>query len=279
MSVYPRRIVALLAFVSLSLIHALLLRYYAEATWEAAWVDALASVSILSALAYFLWFVVGFVSSSFVSFSAAMLLAVCAAVGQWLACELAGWSTGADYLSFARSFPFRLFAVVAVVMIVYLWYRLVGKGNELEEALAELARSREQPVAGQEEPEAVPSITEVPGEDRGEAIWIDRVVVKERSRIHIVELPDLFCIQACGDYVTLMTADGEYVLERTMKYFEAGLPPDRFIRVHRSAIVQVASIVQLESYGKESYILLLRNGMKVKVSNSGYKLLRSRLGL
>lgn len=64
-----------------------------------------------------------------------------------------------------------------------------------------------------------------------------------------------------------------------MKYFEANLPPDRFIRVHRSAIVQIASIVQLELYGKESYLLQLRNGMKIKVSNAGYKLLRSRLGL
>lgn len=275
-SVFRRRVVALVAMVLLLLIHGLSLRYYGGATWEAAWIDAFAGVGLLSLLSYLLWFVAGFVSSSFITFSAALFAVVCAMAGQWLARELAGWLTGTDYASFALSSPFRLFAVVAVISIQLLWYRLIGTADELERTLAELARSRAHPGAAPERPE--PPVLP-PAEERAETAWIDRIVVKDRSRIHIVELPDLLCIQACGDYVTLMTTSGEYVQEQTMKYFEANLPPDRFIRVHRSAIVQVACIVQLELYGKESYLLQLRNGQKVKVSNAGYKLLRSRLGL
>lgn len=278
-SVFRRRIVALVAMALLFLVHGLSLRFYAGATWEAAWVDALVGVGVLSLLSYLLWFVVGFVSSSFISFSVALLLVACAMVGQWLARALAGWLTGAAYLPFACSVPFRLFAVVAVILILFLWYRLIEKENELENTLAELAHCRDRLSAVHEKPETVLPATEVPAEDRVETAWIDRVVVKDRSRIRIVELPDLLCIQACGDYVTLTTTAGEYVQEQTMKYFEANLPPDRFIRVHRSAIVQIASIVQLELYGKESYLLQLRNGMKIKVSSAGYRLLRSRLGL
>lgn len=274
-SVFRRRVVALGAMALLFLIHGLSLRFYAGATWEAAWIDASVGVGLLSLLSYLLWFAVGFVSSSFISLAVASLSVICALVGQWLGQELAGWLTGTDYVSFVYSIPFRLFAVAAVISILLLWYRLVGKENELESVLAELARCRDRSNAVQEKPETVSP----PVEDQVGRAWIDRIVVKDRSRIHIVELPDLLCVQACGDYVTLTTTAGEYVQEQTMKYFEANLPPDRFIRVHRSAIVQIACIVQLELYGKESYLLQLRNGMRIKVSNAGYRLLRSRLGL
>lgn len=64
-----------------------------------------------------------------------------------------------------------------------------------------------------------------------------------------------------------------------MKYFETHLPESDFVRIHRSAIVQVKQISRLELFGKESYQLILKNGRKLKVSNSGYRLLKERLNL
>lgn len=64
-----------------------------------------------------------------------------------------------------------------------------------------------------------------------------------------------------------------------MKYFETHLPEADFIRIHRSAIVQVKQISRLELFGKESYQLILKNGLRLKVSNSGYRLLKERLAL
>lgn len=49
---------------------------------------------------------------------------------------------------------------------------------------------------------------------------IDRITVKDGSRIHIIKVEDLLYIQACGDYATLVTSDGEYIKEQTMKNFE-----------------------------------------------------------
>lgn len=46
---------------------------------------------------------------------------------------------------------------------------------------------------------------------------IDRITVKDGSRIHIIKVEDLLYIQACGDYATLVTSDGEYIKEQTMK--------------------------------------------------------------
>ena len=59
---------------------------------------------------------------------------------------------------------------------------------------------------------------------------IDRITVKDGSRIHIIKVEDLLYIQACGDYTTLVTPDGEYIKEQTMKYFETHLPADNFVQ-------------------------------------------------
>lgn len=79
---------------------------------------------------------------------------------------------------------------------------------------------------------------------------IDRITVKDGSRIHIIKVEDLLYIQVCGDYATLVTPDGEYIKEQTMKYFETHLPADNFVRIHRSSIVNVTQISRVEQYGK-----------------------------
>ncbi len=109
--------------------------------------------------------------------------------------------------------------------------------------------------------------------------WIDRITVKDGSRIHLVKADEMIYIQACGDYVMLITPTGEYLKEQTMKYFETHLSPDTFVRVHRSTIVNVTQISRVELFGKETYQLLLKNGVKLRVSLSGYRLLKERLGI
>jgi two-component system LytT family response regulator len=59
-----------------------------------------------------------------------------------------------------------------------------------------------------------------------------------------------------------------------MKYYEEHLPPDLFIRVHRSFIVNVEQITRLKPYSKDNYVAVLRSGEKIPVSRAGYKMLR-----
>lgn len=108
---------------------------------------------------------------------------------------------------------------------------------------------------------------------------LDRIPVKDGSRIHIIHLDELLYIQACGDYVTLFTTSGQYLKEQTMKYFEQHLPPAVFIRIHRSCIVNTEQIVRVELFGKETYQVRLKNGDYLRVSNTGYKLLKEHLSL
>lgn len=108
---------------------------------------------------------------------------------------------------------------------------------------------------------------------------IERIAVKTGQKIHVIMVTDIIYIQSDGDYVQIFTENAKYLKEETMKYFEMHLPNNAFVRVHRSYIVNVEKILRIELYEKNNQILTLSNGDKIKASSTGYKELRSVLGL
>jgi len=108
---------------------------------------------------------------------------------------------------------------------------------------------------------------------------IERIAVKSGTKIHVVLVPEILYLQADGDYVQIFTAQGKYLKEQTMKYFEEHLPENQFVRVHRSVIVNVEMISRIELYEKQNQLLTLKNGQQIKTSPGGYKALRMALNL
>ncbi|MDR2511544.1 MAG: LytTR family transcriptional regulator [Bacteroidales bacterium] len=108
---------------------------------------------------------------------------------------------------------------------------------------------------------------------------MDIVTVKTGTNIDVIYLDDIFFLQASGDYVEIHTNDRTFLKEQTMKYFEENLPDKKFVRVHRSYIVNLRKIVRMEKYGRQSVILTLSNREKLKVSTEGYRLLKKRMGI
>jgi len=108
---------------------------------------------------------------------------------------------------------------------------------------------------------------------------LERVAVKSGSKIHVVLVSEILYLQADGDYVQIFTAQGKYLKEQTMKYFEEHLPENQFVRVHRSVIVNVEMISRIELYEKQNQLLTLKNGQQIKTSPAGYKALRLVLNL
>ncbi len=106
---------------------------------------------------------------------------------------------------------------------------------------------------------------------------LERVVVKTGSKIKVIAIEDIVYLESQDDYVMIYTASGKYLKQETMKHFEEHLDPGQFIRVHRSYIVRLDAITQLELYEKGSYLAVLNTGAKVKVSDSGYKNLKSKM--
>ncbi len=106
---------------------------------------------------------------------------------------------------------------------------------------------------------------------------LERVVVKNGQKISIVPVDDIKYIEAQDDYTMLYTDKGNFLKQKTMKYFEENLDEKDFIRIHRSYFVKITQIKQIELFEKESYRLILNDGNKLPVSKSGYQKLKEIL--
>ena len=107
---------------------------------------------------------------------------------------------------------------------------------------------------------------------------LDRVVVKTGNKIKILKTAQLHYLQAEDDYVRIVAEEGKFLKQTTMKYFEEHLPAAEFVRIHRSYLVNVSQILQVEPMEKTSHIAKLKNGEKLPVSKSGYQKLKEVLG-
>ncbi len=106
---------------------------------------------------------------------------------------------------------------------------------------------------------------------------IDRVICRVGSKLHVIPVEKIQYVESQDDYVMVYSEIGNYLKEKTMKYFESHLPSQVFLRVHRSYIVNLSQITSIEPYGKDTHLALLKNGARLKVSAEGYKRLRERL--
>ncbi len=104
--------------------------------------------------------------------------------------------------------------------------------------------------------------------------FLDRVIIKSGQKIQIIPIEAVHYIEAQDDYTMLYTEKGNFLKQKTMKYFEENLDPKNFPRIHRSYIVKLSLIKQIELLEKESYQVLLNDGKKLPVSKSGYQNLK-----
>ena len=106
-----------------------------------------------------------------------------------------------------------------------------------------------------------------------------RIVVKTAGKIKIIPLEDIHYLEASDDYVKIHTHNGAFLKNRTMSYFEQVLDPNRFVRTHRSYIINVQQVTRIDPYEKDSHLCILSSGAQVPVSKAGYVKLKAVLGL
>lgn len=107
--------------------------------------------------------------------------------------------------------------------------------------------------------------------------FLERIVVRSNNRIHIIPVDQIVYFEAEDDYVMIYTRDRKYLKQLTMKYLEEHLDPQDFVRIHRSAIVRVDEVEKLEHYAHDNYIAIMKNGAKLRVSDTGYRKLKEVL--
>ncbi len=107
----------------------------------------------------------------------------------------------------------------------------------------------------------------------------ERFFVKTGNRIDVIPVDEIRHVEAQDDYVEFHTTKGRFLKKETMTQLEKQLPPEQFLRVHRSHIIRLDQMEKLEKYGKESYMVILKDGTKVQVSKSRIKSLKEQLGI
>ena len=106
---------------------------------------------------------------------------------------------------------------------------------------------------------------------------LDRIVVKDGTKVTLIPLAKLDYIQAQDDYVLLKTPEKGHLKQQTISSLEARLDPKRFLRIHRSYIIQLDRLVRLEQTPSESWLAILSDGSRLPVSRSGYARLKETL--
>jgi two-component system LytT family response regulator len=108
------------------------------------------------------------------------------------------------------------------------------------------------------------------------AAYPSRLTVKSGEHTVFVEVKDVDCIEAAGNYAILHTGAQNHVLRETLANLEAKLSPKRFLRVSRSAIVNLDRVKAVQPAARGDYIVVLKNGKELTLTR-GVREVRQRL--
>jgi len=108
--------------------------------------------------------------------------------------------------------------------------------------------------------------------------YLRRLVIKSGGRATILPVRDIDWIEAEGDYVKIHTGKVSHLLRETMKRLEVQLDPARFVRIHRSTIVHIERIKEIQPYFHGEYVVLLQDGTSLKLARGYRQHLETALG-
>jgi two-component system LytT family response regulator len=126
---------------------------------------------------------------------------------------------------------------------------------------------------------AMPEPTELGRQARPPEQFLNRIVVRDGAKVHIVPVEDLEFAEAQDDYVALRSAGSSYLKQQTISSLEQSLDPVHFVRVHRSYLLNINWISKLELITKDTRIARLKSGCDVPVSRAGYLRLKELMDM
>jgi two-component system LytT family response regulator len=106
---------------------------------------------------------------------------------------------------------------------------------------------------------------------------LTRIVVRDGASVHVIPVAKLDLVEAQDDYVFLKSEGKKFRKQQTIGGLADALDPSRFVRIHRSYLVNLDRIARLELYSKGSYVAILRDGSRVPVSRDGHSRLNALL--
>ena len=178
--------------------------------------------------------------------------------------ELVGTDVPVIFTTAYDQYAIKAFQVHAVD------YLLKPFGAErLAEALAR-ARSR---VAARETLPAKALVSDA----RAARAPIERILIRDKADVHVIPVAKIDYIESQDDYVSLKVGDRNLLKEQTLSELEQLIDPNRFVRIHRRYLLNVARLVRIEQSATDSRVAVLHDGTELPISRSGYAKLREIL--
>lgn len=140
------------------------------------------------------------------------------------------------------------------------------KPFDLERFRAALQRARRRLGETLRSPNALElkSAAQAPGQ------YAQRIVIKDGTRIQILTVDQLEYAEAQDDYVALHSGGKAYLKQQTISSLETSLDPVRFVRVHRSYLVNLDCVTKIEPYTRDTRLAILKDKSQIPVSRAGY---------
>ena len=178
--------------------------------------------------------------------------------------ELVGRDVAVVFTTAYDQYALRAFEVHAVDYLL--------KPFSAERLAGALGRARERLQRGERLP-----VQEIVSEARASAAPAGRVLVRDGSRVHVLSIEKIDYVQAQDDYVSFRCEGKDYLKDQTLAQLEAALDPAKFVRIHRSYLLNLDRLARVETDARENRLAILSDGRKLPVSRSGYARLSARL--
>jgi two-component system LytT family response regulator len=124
---------------------------------------------------------------------------------------------------------------------------------------------------------AAPSAATLAAAARPPGQYVERLLVKDGPNVHVIPVGQVDWIEAQDDYVGIRAEGKTHLKPQPLAEVAAGLDPARFVRVHRSYVLNVERLARLELYAKDSYVAVLKDGRQIPVSRAGHARLKELL--
>jgi two-component system LytT family response regulator len=112
---------------------------------------------------------------------------------------------------------------------------------------------------------------------RAPGTWLARIVIRDGSDVHVIPVDRVDYVEAQDDYVAIHAGDRPRLKEQTLASLETQLDPRRFIRIHRSYLLNLDRLDRLEAVSKDARMAILRDGRRLPVSRTGFTRLQELL--
>lgn len=106
---------------------------------------------------------------------------------------------------------------------------------------------------------------------------LERILVADGPQVHVIRAAELDYAEARGDRVRLVAGALDLRKPQTLAELAAALDPGRFVRIHRSFLLNVERLARVELYAKDSRVAILADGTRLPVSRAGWARLRELL--